>query len=141
MVDRADLLRAIAAQEQLRGSLPDEIVDTAIAALRAQLEAVSEPPAAHEARRRQATVLFADVAGFTALSETLDAEVVARLMNELWASVDAVIEQHGGRVDKHIGDAVMGVWGVGGAREDDPERAVRSALALRCRAGEVGWRP
>jgi class 3 adenylate cyclase/tetratricopeptide (TPR) repeat protein len=125
MVDRERLLDAIAAQEQLRGSLPDDIVDTAIAALTAQLDRSGVQ------RRGMATVLFADVAGFTALSEDRDAEVVAELMNDLWESVDRAVIEHGGTVDKHIGDAVMGVWGAAAAREDDPERAVRAALALR----------
>jgi hypothetical protein len=52
VVDRADLLQAIAAQEQLRGSVPDEVVDAAIAALRAQLDATAAQPAPERARRR-----------------------------------------------------------------------------------------
>ena len=130
MVIRDQVLAAIAAQEQLRGSVPDAVVDVAVAALRAQLD-VERPPADTPERRGQATVLFADMAGFTALSERMDAELVAGLMNDLWAVVDGAIEQRGGQVDKHIGDAVMGVWGWGGTREDDPERAVRAALDLR----------
>ena len=109
-MDRQQLLHAIAAQERLRGSLPDEIVDTAVAALRAQLDAIDATQEMPE-RRGQATVLFADVAGFTRLSERMDAELVARLMNELWIALDDAISRHGGHIDKHIGDAVMGVWG------------------------------
>jgi class 3 adenylate cyclase/tetratricopeptide (TPR) repeat protein len=130
-VDRDHLVRAIAAQEQLRGTVPDEIVDAAVAALRAQLDVSAEVQSVRPepvARRRLASVLFADVAGFTAMSEQLDAEVVASLMNDLWEQVDGAVRRHGGRVDKHIGDAVMGVWGVDAAREDDAERAVRAAL-------------
>ena len=82
-------------------------------------------------RRRQVTVLFADVSGFTAMSERLDAEQVADTMNSLWARLDQVIRIHGGRIDKHIGDAVMAMWGADGAREDDPEQALRAALALQ----------
>jgi class 3 adenylate cyclase len=129
MLDRQGVLRAIAAQESLRGTIDDEVIDLAVAALQAQLG--DDPVDAPAERRRQATVLFADVAGFTAMSEGVDAEVVAALMNDLWAGVDAAIARHGGRVDKHIGDAVMGVWGVESAREDDPERAVRAALDVR----------
>src|SRR2546430_4912100 len=123
MADREQLLRAIAAQEQLRGSLPDDVVDATIGALRAQLRLLdgAPPTAPPTERRRRATVLFADIAGFTALSETMDAELVADLINELWSAVDRSIEQYGGHVDKHIGDAVMGVWGIDRAREDDPE--------------------
>jgi class 3 adenylate cyclase/tetratricopeptide (TPR) repeat protein len=130
MDEREQVLAAIAAQEQLRGTLPDEVVDVAISALRAQLSSIDGAPAPSE-RRGQASVLFADVAGFTALSDRMDPELVAGLMNELWVAVDEAIDRHGGQVDKHIGDAVMGVWGTGGAREDDPERAVRAALDLR----------
>jgi class 3 adenylate cyclase/tetratricopeptide (TPR) repeat protein len=128
--DRARILQAIEAQEQLRGTVPDDVLNTTIAALRAQLDdapATTEEPT----RRRQGTVLFADVAGYTAYAAGLDAEVVARVMNDLWTEVDQVIRVRGGRIEKHIGDAVLAVWGVDGAREDDPERAVRAALDLR----------
>ena len=132
-VDRDHLLRAIAAQEQLRGTVADDVVEAAVAALRAQLDASIEARSVQSpvARRRLVSVLFADVAGFTAMSEQLDAEVVASLMNDLWEHVDGAVRRHGGRVDKHIGDAVMGVWGVDAAREDDAERAVRAALDVR----------
>ena len=62
----------------------------------------------------------------TALSETLDAEEVSSLINALWQRLDAVVLHHGGRIDKHIGDAVMALFGAPMAREDDPERAIRS---------------
>lgn len=125
--EREQIERAIAAQENLRGVVPDEIVDTAVSALRERL-ARSNPELA---RRRQVTVLFADVSGFTSMSSRLDAEVVADVMNELWSRLDTIIAAHGGHVDKHIGDAVMAVWGAASTREDDPERAVRAALAMQ----------
>src|SRR5207342_1605181 len=84
-----------------------------------------------ESRRRQITVLFADVSGFTALSETLDPEILAGLMNDLWDRLDAIVTGFGGRVDKHMGDAVMALWGAKAAHEDDMERAVRAGLALQ----------
>ncbi len=118
---------AIAAQESLRGAVPDEVIDVALDSLRRHLAALE----AETPRRRQATVLFADVSGFTAMSERLDAELVADIMNDIWARLDRVIADHGGRIDKHIGDAVMAVWGGEAAREDDPERAVRAGLALQ----------
>jgi class 3 adenylate cyclase/tetratricopeptide (TPR) repeat protein len=126
MTDRDQLELAIAAQEELRGSVPDEVIDVAVAALRERLATVGRS----EARRRQVSVLFADVSGFTAMSEQLDAELVADAMNELWSRLDAVITGHGGRIDKHIGDAVMAVWGADQVREDDPERAVSAGLEL-----------
>jgi class 3 adenylate cyclase/tetratricopeptide (TPR) repeat protein len=124
--DRERLEAAVAAQESLRGTIPDDIVDTAIRTLRAQLDAVSS-----DRRRRQATVLFADVTGFTAMSETMDAEELTVLMDRLWTVLDKVVIEHGGHVDKHIGDALMAVWGAHTTREDDPEQAVRAALSLQ----------
>jgi class 3 adenylate cyclase len=126
----AQLQNGIATLEAQRALLGDVVVDAAIGPMRrrmAELEAQSQSTQ----QRKQATVLFADVSGFTALSETMDAEVVAGIMNDLWALVDAAITDHGGRIDKHIGDAVMALWGAEAAREDDPERAVRGALAMQ----------
>ena len=127
MTDRDQLELAIAAQEELRGSVPDEVIAVAVAALRERLAAVGRS----EARRRQVSVLFADVSGFTAMAEQLDAELVADVMNELWARLDAVITGHGGRIDKHIGDAVMAVWGADRVQENDPDRAVSAGLELQ----------
>ncbi len=98
--------------------------------MRAQLAALDAPSPA-EQQRKQATVLFADVVGFTTLAETKDAEEVTELINALWARLDGLITAYGGRIDKHIGDAVMALWGVETAREDDPERAIRAALAMQ----------
>ncbi|MCP4538023.1 MAG: tetratricopeptide repeat protein [Chloroflexi bacterium] len=127
----AELEQAIVAQDSLRPTLGDTIVDTTITALReklAELEAQARLP---EQRRKQVTILFADVSGFTAMSETLDAEEVGDTMNALWQRIDTVIIEHDGLIDKHIGDAVMALWGVDETREDDPERAIRAALAMQ----------
>jgi class 3 adenylate cyclase/tetratricopeptide (TPR) repeat protein len=129
MADAEQIQRAIQAQEQLRDTLPDEVVDATIAALRSQLPGAPTP--SPEGRRRQVTVLFADVSGFTAMSETRDAELVMDLMNSLWERLDAVVVEHGGRIDKHIGDALMAIWGTEVAQEDDAECAVRAALELQ----------
>ncbi len=110
--------------------LGDEMVDAALGPMREKLAAL-QAQAQPEKQRKLATVLFADVSGFTALSETLDAEVVAGVMNDLWLVIDRAITDHGGHIDKHIGDAVMALWGADGAREDDPEMAVRAALAMQ----------
>jgi len=77
--------------------------------------------------RRQVTVLFADLAGYTALSASLDPEETHRLLNAYFSAVDYIIEKHGGTVDKHIGDAVMAVFGAPIAHSDDPLRALRAA--------------
>lgn len=82
-------------------------------------------------QRKQLTVLFADFAGLAALTEGLDAEDVGELMNELWPLVDGVVAENGGTVDRHVGEQFVALWGAREAREDDPERAVRAALALQ----------
>lgn len=83
-----------------------------------------------EAERRQVTVLFADISGFTALSERLGSEATHALLNDYFAVADAAVVNLGGTVDKHIGDAVMAVFGAPMAHTDDPERAARAAMEL-----------
>ena len=86
--------------------------------------------AATTPERRLVTILFADLVGFTTLSERLDAEEVRDLLSRYFDRSRTLIERYGGTVEKFIGDAVMAVWGTPVAREDDAERAVRAALAL-----------
>ena len=81
--------------------------------------------------RRQVAVLFADLAGYTALSQELDAEEVHALLGRFFERADRIVEDHGGRIDKHIGDCVMAVFGAPAAHGNDAERAVRASLALR----------
>jgi class 3 adenylate cyclase/tetratricopeptide (TPR) repeat protein len=76
------------------------------------------------------SVLFADLVGFTTLSEHRDPEEVRELLSRYFERCRTLIERYGGTVEKFIGDAVMAVWGTPIAREDDPERAVRAALEL-----------
>jgi class 3 adenylate cyclase/tetratricopeptide (TPR) repeat protein len=80
--------------------------------------------------RRVVTVLFADLVGFTTLSERLDAEDVAQIQDAYFAAARETVARHGGVLEKFIGDAVMAVFGVPRARDDDAERAVRAGLAL-----------
>jgi class 3 adenylate cyclase/tetratricopeptide (TPR) repeat protein len=81
--------------------------------------------------RKVVTVLFADLVGFTSRAESLDPEDVEALLSPYHARLRSELERHGGRVEKFIGDAVMAVFGAPTAHEDDPERAVRAALAIR----------
>lgn len=76
------------------------------------------------------TVAFADLAGFTTMAEGRDPEAVKDLLDDCFGVLVPVIDAHGGTVDKIIGDELMAVWGAPRAHEDDPERAVRAALAL-----------
>jgi class 3 adenylate cyclase/tetratricopeptide (TPR) repeat protein len=80
--------------------------------------------------RRLVSVLFADLVGFTTLSERRDPEEVRELLSQYFNRCRSLIRRYGGTVEKFIGDAVMAVWGAPVAREDDAERAVRAALAL-----------
>ncbi len=77
------------------------------------------------------TVLFADLVGFTARSESLDPEDVEAILRPYHERLRTELEQRGGTVEKFVGDAVMAVFGAPVAHEDDPERAVRAALAIR----------
>src|ERR1044072_1806786 len=90
-------------------------------------------PAPQEAReeRKVVSVLFTDLVGFTSRSEQLDPEDVRATLSPYYARLRGEIERHGGTVEKFIGDAVMAVFGAPVAHEDDPERAVRAALAIR----------
>ena len=92
--------------------------------------ALAAGPTAHEVRKI-VTVLFADVTGSTALGERLDPEAVRRVMGRYFETARAVIERHGGTVEKFIGDAVMAVFGIPSVHEDDALRAVRAGDELR----------
>jgi len=133
---REEIEASIAALEAQRALLGDAI-GPAIAALRAQLSGDADEVRGTENQRKQITVVFADVQGFTKMSETMDPEDVAETLNSLWERIDRVITDHGGRVDKHIGDAVMALFGAPVAHEDDPERAIRAALAMQETIGEI----
>ena len=82
------------------------------------------------AERRLVSILFADLVGFTALSEGRDAEETRELLSRYFELAGEVIGRYGGTIEKFIGDAVMAVWGAPVARENDAERAVRAALDL-----------
>ena len=84
------------------------------------------------------TVVFADLVGSTALAERSDPEDVRAMLGAHHARVRAELERFGGTVEKFIGDAVVAVFGAPVAHEDDPERAVRAALAIRDAALEAG---
>ncbi|MBP8002068.1 MAG: tetratricopeptide repeat protein [Chloroflexi bacterium] len=125
------LAQAIVALESQRPVLGDAIIDAMLAPACEKLAALQAQAHTNADRRKHITVLFADVSGFTALSETLDAEDMRDTMNILWQQIDATITTHGGKIDKHIGDAVMALWGADATREDDPERAIRAALVMQ----------
>ncbi|HKU86478.1 MAG TPA: adenylate/guanylate cyclase domain-containing protein [Casimicrobiaceae bacterium] len=98
----------------------------------ARADDAAAPPAASlpAGERRQVAVLFADLAGYTRLSSTQDPERTHALLTKFFELVDGVIERFGGTIDKHIGDAVMGVFGAPVAYGNDVERALRAAIAI-----------
>jgi class 3 adenylate cyclase/tetratricopeptide (TPR) repeat protein len=96
---------------------------------------VSDRPVAE---RRVTSVLFGDLVGFTPLSESKDSEEVRELLSTYFAQCRVVIGRYGGVVEKFIGDAVMAVWGVPVAHEDDAQRAVRAGLELVAAVAAMG---
>jgi len=86
-----------------------------------------------ESERRIATVMFADISGFTAMSEKMDPEQVTCTMNDCFCMMEQCIDQHGGTIDKFIGDCVMVLFGIPKALEDAPQKAVNTAIELRNR--------
>src|SRR6266498_3332556 len=102
-------------------------------------QAASLPPlAAPTSERRLVSVLFADLVGFTTISESRDAEEVRELLSRYFDTCRRLISLYGGTVEKFIGDAVMAVWGAPTAQEDDAERAVRAALDLVTAVSALG---
>jgi class 3 adenylate cyclase len=81
--------------------------------------------------RRVVSVLFVDLVGFTSRAEKLDPEDVRAILTPYYERVRSVLESFGGKVEKFVGDAVMGIFGAPTAYGDDAERAVRAAFAIR----------
>jgi predicted ATPase/class 3 adenylate cyclase len=92
---------------------------------------LAAPVAPRREERKRVSVLFCDLVGFTSRSERLDVEDVRGLLAPYYQRLRADLERYGGTVEKFIGDAVMALFGAPVAHEDDPERAVRAALAIR----------
>ena len=90
--------------------------------------ALAEPQ--NEGERRHATVLFSDLTGYTAMNERLDPEVVGEIMAGIKAEAVRIVERHGGIVNQFVGDEILALFGIPITHEDDPVRAIRTALAL-----------
>ena len=118
---RRKLLRAI---EKLAG-VPEETPETVDAG------SLARPAEQHASERRQVTVLFADICGFTNLSSSIDSEDVHSLLAVYFEIADGIIKDYGGTVDKHVGDSVMAVFGAPISHGNDAERAVRAAVAIQ----------
>ena len=99
--------------------------------------APATPEEAPPEERRHATVIFADLSGYTAVSERLDPERMKSLIDRALRRLGEEVNRYGGTIDKYIGDNVMGVFGAPVAHEDDPERAVRAGLAMQAAMDEI----
>jgi class 3 adenylate cyclase/tetratricopeptide (TPR) repeat protein len=95
------------------------------------------PNSALPEERRWVTVLFADISGYTAMAERMDAELVKSMVDRCLRRLGEEVERFGGIVDKYIGDNVMAIFGAPVAHEDDAERAVRAALAMHHAIAEI----
>lgn len=133
MPELEKLIAAIAGLEAQRAVLGDAVVDSAVAAMRQQIAAIenrADGAGQRSEERKLVTVVFADVSGFTALSEKLDPEKVRELLNACFDWLIPVVQKYDGTIDKFIGDEIMALFGAPLAHEDDAERALRAALEM-----------
>ena len=126
--------------ERSRRQLKDMFGQYVPPALVEELSRDPEGAASMEGERRDMTVLFADIRGFTTISETLSAAALKDLLNRFFTPMTRIIFGHRGTIDKYVGDMIMAFWG---APLEDPEHArhgVRAALAMRAEAARLGER-
>jgi adenylate cyclase len=90
--------------------------------------------------RRPITVLFSDIRGFTSIAEALGPDAIARLLSEYFTEMVDLVFEHGGTLDKFIGDAIMALWGAPIAHADDPDRALHAAIAMQRAVVELNTR-
>jgi adenylate cyclase len=103
---------------------------------------VLDDPDKVKPRKTPVTVLFSDIRGFTTISESLDAQELAVLLNGYLTEMTRIVFRHQGTLDKYIGDAVMAIWGAPFEEPEHPERACHAALSMLVRLGELQqeWR-
>jgi class 3 adenylate cyclase len=143
---------AIAGLEAQRAVLGEGVVEAALGPLRrqlaelrqAQLSTPAENPPLQaplfEGERKIVTILFADISGFTAMSETMDPEQVRGLMNACFDDLAPAIHKYQGTINKFIGDEIMALFGAPIAHENDAERALRAALEMVTRLRDFNTR-
>ena len=127
-------------REPGRGEVLHRVRNVARRRRRARPPAAAAPSEPLPEERRKATVLFADLSGYTAVAERMDPEAVKAMVDRTLRRLGEEVERYGGTVDKYIGDNVMAVFGAPVAHEDDPERAVRAGLAMQEAMGEINER-
>jgi adenylate cyclase len=81
--------------------------------------------------RRPITILFSDIRGFTSMAESMGPDAIAQLLTEYFSEMVEIIFEHGGTLDKFVGDAIMALWGAPIAHADDADRALRAAVAMQ----------
>jgi len=130
---RDKLVNETRARENLSRFLSPEVVERIVSGTEA-LKLGGE--------RREITVMFADVVSFTTLADEREPEVAVALLNELFTIITEIVFQHGGIIDKFIGDCAMAIWGAPESHEDDARRAVRAAEAILrwLEVGNARWR-
>ncbi|MCB0213685.1 MAG: AAA family ATPase [Anaerolineae bacterium] len=133
MTDRQRIEQALAAIQSRKQTFDPAVVETSIEALQHRLTHLQTSKVSRSAmkgERRHVTVMFADISGFTAMSEKLDPEEVRGMINGCFELLGDVIDRYGGHIDKFIGDEIMALFGAPVAHENDPERALRAALDM-----------
>jgi DNA-binding SARP family transcriptional activator/tetratricopeptide (TPR) repeat protein len=137
--DGARLLReelGLEPSQELRG-LERSILEHDVSLAADERSTPTPAPVSAATVRKIVTVLFADVAGHTRLTTTLDPEAVRDVMTRFFGTMRAVIDRHGGTIEKYSGDEVMAVFGVPSAHEDDAVRAVRAAADMQAALDEL----
>ena len=129
MFTRKEIEQTIATLEANRDVLTDDVFTLTLGTLREKLSQLQTAPISQH--HVPMTILVADMSGFTSMSEFMDAETVRDTINAVWDRLDKVIVSWGGIVDKHVGDALIALFGLPVAREDDAERAVQAALDMQ----------
>jgi class 3 adenylate cyclase len=133
MIEQSQIEAAITALEAQPPNLESPTLETTLTLLKQQLHQMKRAEIAQDAmkgERKQITIMFVDISGFTAMSEKLDPEEVRNLINACFEALGAVINRYDGYIDKFIGDEIMALFGAPIAHENDPERALRAALDM-----------
>lgn len=124
--ERQKLEQAIEAQETLRGTIDDDLIEAAIAALREQLSGLETP----EQQRKLVSILFMDIVASTEIVKHLDPEDALEIMDNTLKRLAVPVEEHGGHVTRFMGDGFKAVFGAPVAQENDPDMAIRAGLGI-----------
>ena len=138
MSDLQQILQAIAALEAQRAVLGDAVVDASLSALRKQLAGLQASERVEQ--RKLISTLFADLVGFTSMSDKMDPEDVRLVQQAYFKAVTAPIREHGGVIEKYIGDAIMAVFGLPRAEESDADHAVLAGLEMHTALAQLNTR-